>query len=56
MVKKNNHLSEVKFKEYGCKENIFGSDHRPVYLNFEVNLKLTHILDPQCFINPKVTD
>jgi hypothetical protein len=38
MVKKNDDDAEIIFKQYGCKEDVLGSDHRPVFLNFEIGL------------------
>ena len=45
MVKKNDDDAEINFIEYGCKEDVLGSDHRPVFLQFEIGLKLKHLLD-----------
>jgi hypothetical protein len=49
LTKTNDPEIEVIFKEYGCREDIFGSDHRPVFLNFNVDLKLNHLMDPNHF-------
>lgn len=51
MIKKNDDETQVNFKDYGCKEDVLGSDHRPVYLHFEVDLKLKHLLDLNKFIS-----
>jgi hypothetical protein len=56
MIKKNDGEIDVTFKEYGCKDDVFGSDHRPVFLRFEVELKLNHLLNPSRFISPASPD
>jgi len=48
LTKTNDQEIELTFNEYGCKENILGSDHRPVFLDFRVDLKLNHLMDPHC--------
>lgn len=56
LVKCNELHSNIQYKQYGCKDDMFGSDHRPVFLNFEIDFKMKHLMDPLMFINPEIVD
>lgn len=45
LVKNNDHNSAIAYQEYGCRDQIFGSDHRPVYLRMQMNFRPEPFLD-----------
>jgi hypothetical protein len=50
LTKINDHEIDFIAKEYGCKEEVFGSDHRPVFLDFSIDLKLNHLMNPNLLL------
>lgn len=52
LFKANDKTVGVEYNKYQCRDEIFGSDHRPVYL--DLNLKLTQdtLIEPQLLHNP----
>lgn len=50
---KNNSQCQLAIKEYGCYENYWGSDHRPVYTHVNVVTQPQHYVDPVSLLSPK---
>jgi len=47
LLKQNDSTSEIKFNKYYTREEVFGSDHRPVYLDCTIRLGLVNFIEPQ---------
>ena len=50
---KNNTNCPALITEYNCKDNYFGSDHRPVFLKLKLKTQPYNYLDPISLVNPK---
>jgi hypothetical protein len=51
LVKNNDRRCEITYNQYDCREEIFGSDHRPVWLDLEMSYKPDPFLDPASLYN-----
>lgn len=51
LIKQNDISSEVKFNQYSSRHEVFGSDHRPVFLDWSIKIKFDNWLDPIKLMN-----
>ena len=49
---KNNTDCSVIYREYDCHDEVFGSDHRPVFLRMAIKLRPNNLLNPNTFLVP----
>jgi len=49
---KNNTTCPSLITEYNCRDDYFGSDHRPVYLSLKLKTKPCFFMDPERLIDP----
>ena len=49
---KNNTSCPSLITEYNCKDDYFGSDHRPVYLSLKLKTRPSYFMDPVRLIDP----
>lgn len=47
LVKLNEESIQAQYNAYGSAEEILGSDHRPVFLDFAVTIKQQHYMEPK---------
>jgi len=40
LLKANDKSGEISYNEYNCRDEIFGSDHRPVYLDLNIKMSI----------------
>jgi hypothetical protein len=52
LFKQNDKNGSVRFNEYMCRDQIFGSDHRPVFLDLDLKVAQEVLLEPQLLLNP----
>jgi len=53
IFKQNEKSARVIFNEYQCRDDIFGSDHRPVFLDFSIKLTPEVVMCPRLLRDPK---
>ena len=51
LFKCNDASSDTKLIEYDCSDQVFGSDHRPVFLRLAISLYFDHFCDPFYLMN-----
>ena len=52
MFKSNDPKVCVKYNKYNCRNDIYGSDHRPVYLDLSLGLSKELLMEPDLLLNP----
>jgi hypothetical protein len=52
VLKQNDKNSKITYNEYTSRDNIFGSDHRPVFLDFTVELSPEEMVESSLLLNP----
>ena len=52
VIKSNDYASVVELKEYGCREKVMGSDHRPVYLDLSLGVHFENFMCPLRLMTP----
>ena len=51
LVKVNDRNNKIKYNQYSTKGEIFGSDHRPVFLDLTLKTMFDNLMDPVLFMN-----
>ena len=53
-MKANDEKSEIKYNSYQSNTKVFGSDHRPVYLDLSMKVGFDCLMDPERLISSQV--
>lgn len=52
LFKSNDRQVGVQYNKYHCRSDIYGSDHRPVYLDLNLTLSQEVLMEPALLLNP----